>query len=201
MTESGVDTSMLSRLRKGTHPITFEALSSLLPVIEKHSSRLEALTLHLAYLADEVVPAYKPDLRIEAINEQGKKQPDLYEQLGIQWIQRARSDPNFYVMWFGLDTYMHHPEREVIIFGDDADSKEKDASEIIERETTIAGKKLKIISPAQYNYPAASNLKVAEPITVSMEEQLAEDLAAQFVAEEDRKNPPATPPPGPHTRV
>ena len=114
--KAGVDVSMLSLVRKGTHHITFNALQKLLPAIESFSTRHSAITLHLAYLADETVDAYREAIRIEAIGSDGHTTLDTYAQLAADWEERARNDTSFYAMWLGMDNFMHHPERQAIDF-------------------------------------------------------------------------------------
>lgn len=107
---SGVDSSMLSLIKKGTRQITFDALTKLLPAIESASTRAEAVTLHLAYLADETVDAYRTDINIRPIGSDGNHTLDTYAQLAADWEGRARNDSTFYNMWVGMHNYMYHPE-------------------------------------------------------------------------------------------
>lgn len=183
------DVSNLHLYRKGERQITFEALKKLLPCIEKESTRLEAITLHLAYLADEVAPSYAADLRIEAVDASGQKQADIYDQIALHWAYRARTEPNFFAMWLGLDNFMHHPEREVVMF-----ENPEEPAPTIERETEIAGTKVRIFQKSSYQPPAGQNQKVAEDtpaqqdLNSSISQAAAEiDAAAGKEPNEDRE--------------
>jgi transcriptional regulator with XRE-family HTH domain len=109
--ESGVDSSMLSLIRKGTRQITFDAIAKLLPAIERHSSRAAAVTLLIAYLTDETPPSHSDSIRIEPVDAAGHLTADLYHDLAARWEAKGRQDPDFMAMWQGLDSYMHSPDR------------------------------------------------------------------------------------------
>lgn len=125
---------MLSMVRKGTRSITFEAISKLLPSIERQSSRPAAVTLLIAYLTDETPSTHADAISIQPINVAGKLSADTYSSLAQRWEAKARIDPEFMAMWQGMDLYMHTPET------------------LIERhnpETTIA---LLAEAPAEYKF-------------------------------------------------
>lgn len=107
---SGVDTSMLSLIRKGTQEVTFKAITKLLPSIERHSSRAAAVTLLIAYLSDETPPSHQDSIRIEPIDLTGQPTADAYRALADRWERKARIEPDFMAMWQGMDAYMHTPE-------------------------------------------------------------------------------------------
>ena len=107
---SGVDPSMLSMIRSGKRQITQEAISKLLPTVERHSDRPSAITLLIAYLTDETPASHTTSIRIESIDTAGKTQSDIYQRLANRWEKVARSDHGFMAMWQGLDKYMHSPE-------------------------------------------------------------------------------------------
>lgn len=139
--DSGIDQSMLTRIRKGA-PITLSTLGKLLPVIERHSSLSHAITLHLAYLADETLERYKEAIQINARDADNNPQLDIYDQLGSEWAARARADHNYYAMWLGLDNYMNHPERQVIMFDPPAEDPASDVQQSLVTEKSDAEKAL-----------------------------------------------------------
>lgn len=99
--------SVLHQYRSGKRPITFDALTKLLPAIERHSNRTEALTLHVAYLLEEVVKGYETDLRISAIDATTQAPSiDAIQERANRWAQKARTEHQFEAMWAGLDGYI-----------------------------------------------------------------------------------------------
>jgi hypothetical protein len=111
---AGVDPSMLSMIRMGKRPVSFDAMTKLLPTIERQSSRSAAATLLIAYLRDETPDSHADTVRIEAIDPAGQPQADTYQQLAARWEAVARTDPEFMAMWQGLDKYMHDPSAEAV---------------------------------------------------------------------------------------
>lgn len=100
--------SLLSQWRAGTRPITLDALSKLLPVIESHSNRAEALTILIAYLQDETPEPYAAAVRIYAVDlDHGGISKDSLKLLAERWEKRARADAPFAEMWQGMDSYMN----------------------------------------------------------------------------------------------
>lgn len=100
----------LSKFRSGKRPVTFDALSKLLPAIEALSSRTHARSLLIAYLHDETPPAYEPDVSIQPIAEAGRIDLDPIASAAARWQSKARTDAEFARMWLTLDGYMHDPE-------------------------------------------------------------------------------------------
>lgn len=165
----------VGRVRAGEKPITFKALTKLLPAIEKLSTRAQARALLVAYLNDETPPDFSGDVRVYAIDETtGTVEKDIIATTRDRWETRARSDASFATWWLTTDGYMHEADTDAV---DERAMKYQQ-----ERNSDLA-------------------LVAEDPPTSPMEEQLAEDLAAQFVEAEEQKNPPATPPPRPHTRA
>lgn len=105
--DAGLADSLVHQYRSGKRPITFESLTKLLPAIERHSSRTEALTLHVTYLLDEVVKDYESDLRISAIDATTQAPSiDSIQERANRWAQKARTEHQFESMWAGLDGYI-----------------------------------------------------------------------------------------------
>lgn len=104
---AGLTATALSNFRAGKHPITLDALSKLLPAIEKHGTRTEALTLHVAYLFDEVVAGYEQDLTITAIDPQtSTSRVDAIDLRARKWAKKSRLDADFESMWDSLDRFI-----------------------------------------------------------------------------------------------
>lgn len=108
--QAGVPGPDLSKFRNGKRPVTFDALSKLLPAIEALSSRTHARTLLIAYLHDETPPAYEPDVSIQPIGEAGRIDLDPIASAAARWQSKGRTDAEFARMWLTLDGYMHDPE-------------------------------------------------------------------------------------------
>jgi hypothetical protein len=104
--DANMESSALSFFRSGKRSITFDALGKLLPAIERHSTRTEALSLHVAYLLDEIVTGYETDLSITAVdpNTQAER-ADTIQTRATRWMKKARTDSDFEVMWSSLDGY------------------------------------------------------------------------------------------------
>jgi hypothetical protein len=98
----------------GKRPVSLDAMTKLLPTIERQSSRSAAATLLIAYLRDETPDSHADTVRIEAIDPAGQPQADTYQQLAARWEAVARTDPEFMGMWQGLDKYMHDPSAEAV---------------------------------------------------------------------------------------
>lgn len=116
----GINQSQLIQYRSGNRAITFDAISKLLPTIERYSDRASAVTLLIAYLRDETPATHANAVRIEAIDHKGQPQADVYQKLARRWEEVARTDPDFMTMWQGLDSYMHTPEA-IVTRSDHAD--------------------------------------------------------------------------------
>lgn len=126
--EAGVNHGLMSMWRAGKRPITFGALGKLLPAIERHSNRTEALTLHVAYLLDEIVTGYEADLSVTAIDSTTKIQrTDIIQERASRWIKKARTDSEFEVMWNSLDGYMAGREELIKDLAIDVLANEEDA--------------------------------------------------------------------------
>ena len=108
--EADINPSLIIQYKNGGRPITFDALALLLPVIARHSTRLHALVLHLAYLADKKVQEYRDEIRITLTGPHATHQPplDIYDRRAADWAARARASDEFEQMWKALDDYMHH---------------------------------------------------------------------------------------------
>lgn len=106
--ESGVKN--LAQFRKGSRPVTFDAIAKLLPIIERHSSRAAAVTLLIAYLTDETPPSHADRIHIQPRSTSGQPIADTYHELAERWEAKARLDSEFMAMWQGMDAYMHNPE-------------------------------------------------------------------------------------------
>lgn len=98
----------LSKFRAGKRPITLDALTKLLPAIERISTRSHARAILVAYLRDETPAAYAPDILIYSINETtGNLDRDAITIARDRWESKARADADFAKMWLMLDGYMH----------------------------------------------------------------------------------------------
>lgn len=106
--ESGVKN--LAQFRKGSRPVTYDAIAKLLPTIEHHSTRAAAVTLLIAYLTDETPPSHSDSISIQPLDPTGQPGADAYRALSHRWESKARLDPDFMAMWQGLDLYMHEPD-------------------------------------------------------------------------------------------
>jgi len=105
----------LSKFRAGKRPITLDALTKLLPAIERLSDRSQARALLVAYLNDETPAEYQPDVRIYAVNEDtGTVDLDDIAITRDRWERKARTDSEFAKMWLMLDGYMHEPDAEAV---------------------------------------------------------------------------------------
>jgi hypothetical protein len=113
--ESKVPGPDLSKFRSGKRHITFEALSKLLPAVEKLSSRLYARTLLVAYLNDETPADYTGDVRVYAVDENtGAVEKDIIATTRDRWESRARSDATFATWWLTTDGYMHEADTDAV---------------------------------------------------------------------------------------
>ena len=111
--EADINPSLIIQYKNGGRPITFDALGLLLPIVARHSTRLHALALHLAYLADKKVQEYRDEIRISLIGPHATQpQLDIYDRRAADWASRARASDEFEQMWRALDDYMHHPVTE-----------------------------------------------------------------------------------------
>ena len=105
----------LSKFRSGKRPITLDALTKLLPAIERLSTRSHARTLLVAYLHDETPATYQPDIRIHAIDDTtGSLDRDDITLARDRWEAKARTDAEFAKMWLTLDGYMHEPDAAAV---------------------------------------------------------------------------------------
>lgn len=101
----------LSKFRSGKRSVTFDALSKLLPAIERLSTRSHARALLVAYLHDETPTAYEPDVRIYAIDDtSGTVDKDAITLACERFEKHARADADFARMWLTLDGYIHEPD-------------------------------------------------------------------------------------------
>jgi hypothetical protein len=104
---AGVPGPDLSKFRAGKRPITLDALTKLLPAVQRLSTRSHARALLVAYLHDETPPDYEPDIRICAVDEDtGTIDLDAIAITRDRWEAKARSDAEFAKMWLTLDGYM-----------------------------------------------------------------------------------------------
>jgi hypothetical protein len=105
----------LSKFRAGKRPITLDALTKLLPAIERLSTRSHARALLVAYLHDETPAPYQPDIRIYAVDEDtGTLDRDDITNARERWERKARADAEFAKMWLTLDGYMHEPSATAV---------------------------------------------------------------------------------------
>lgn len=131
---AGLNNALMSLWKAGKRPITFEALGKLLPAIERHSTRTDALYLHVAYLLDEIVAGYEADLNVTAIDGATKApRADTIQERASRWIKKARTDSEFEVMWNSLDGYMSGREElikglAIEVLAHEEDAKRKGAA-------------------------------------------------------------------------
>jgi hypothetical protein len=112
---AGVPGPDLSKFRAGKRPITLDALTKLLPAVQRLSTRSHARALLVAYLHDETPPDYEPDIRICAVDEDtGTIDLDAIAITRDRWEAKARSDAEFAKMWLTLDGYMHEPDASAV---------------------------------------------------------------------------------------
>jgi AcrR family transcriptional regulator len=108
---ANIPSPLLTSYYHGKRPITFEGLTKLLPAIERHSSRTEAVSLHIAYLLDEVVAEYRADLSIATAEP--RIAADAIARRAKHWEETARTNPDFEAMWAGLSYFMEGTEETV----------------------------------------------------------------------------------------
>jgi hypothetical protein len=107
---AGIPGPDLSKFLGCKRPITLDALTKLLPAIERLSTRSHARALLVAYLHDETPAPYQPDIRIYAVDEDtGTLDRDDITIARDRWERKARADAEFAKMWLTLDGYMHEP--------------------------------------------------------------------------------------------
>ena len=127
----------LSRVRSGHKPITFDALSKLLPAIERLSERRDACNLLVAYLEDETPPDYQAAIRLYAIDEaNGTVEKDIITIAAERWTKRARTDAEFAAMWLTLDGYMHEANAAAVDAKIEAELEKRNDPEVTYLLTT-----------------------------------------------------------------
>jgi hypothetical protein len=104
---SAVPGSDLSNIRSGKRPISLEALTKLLPAVEKLSNRFVCADLLLAYFRDETPAGYEFLLKISpTLHPKIALSLDPFDERAKRWADKARKDQSFNEMWELLDSYM-----------------------------------------------------------------------------------------------
>jgi hypothetical protein len=104
---SAVPGSDLSNIRSGKRPISLEALTKLLPAVEKLSNRSVCADLLLAYFRDETPAGYESLLKISpTLYPKVALSLDPFDERAKRWADKARKDQSFNEMWELLDSYM-----------------------------------------------------------------------------------------------